>query len=105
MWLVGRGNDHILSWTQTETLGHFPQVDVGLGASFRRVGDEEVLGQVLLVSMHLETTNEGKKNTKPKTEDFTRGHKVRIELEIWEITVSSLLTSFGTCKKPKERRL
>lgn len=53
MRLVRGGNDDVLSGAQAETLGHLPQVDVGLTASLRGVEQEEVLLHVLLVAMHL----------------------------------------------------
>lgn len=53
MRVEGGRYDDIFSGSQTETLRHLPQVDVGFAASFGSVVDEEVFGKMLLVALHL----------------------------------------------------
>ncbi len=53
MGFKGRGDDDILSWRQTESLRHLPQVNVGLAFSFGGCVQEEVLWQMWMLSTHL----------------------------------------------------
>lgn len=51
--LIGGGHNDVLSGGQAEALGHLPHVNVGSAPSLGGIVQEEVLLQVLLVSMHL----------------------------------------------------
>lgn len=84
--LIRWGDDDILARGEAETLGHLPQVDVGLTARLGGVEQEEVLLHVLLVAVHLQV--EGGGNSK------------REAAQVWtcySVVPECTLTSLGTC--------
>lgn len=55
MRFICGGDDDIFAWRQSKAFRNFSQVDVSLAFDFGGIIEEEILGQVFLVPLHLYT--------------------------------------------------